>query len=102
MTLHPKRTAGEGRFVINLCSVDTPITLPQPHSPELMRFKFFLSHRMEANRRRYTLHLGHFSTLTEAQKWLTILRGVYPNAFVSDGSLAAEDAFSDTLVRSTN
>jgi hypothetical protein len=102
MTLHPKRTAGEGRFVINLCSVDTPITLPQPHSPELMRFKFFLSHRMEANRRRYTLHLGHFSTLTEAQKWLTILRGVYPNAFVSDGSLAAEDASSDTLVRSSN
>jgi hypothetical protein len=96
-----QRASAEGKFVINLCSVDTPITIPQAHSPQLTRFKFFLSHHVEANRRRYTLYMGHFTTLSEAEKWLAILRNVYPNAFVSDRSAAPEDAFSNAEIRHT-
>jgi hypothetical protein len=100
MTLRPKQTPAEGKFVINLCSVDTPITIPQPQSPQLTRFKFFLSHHLEGGRKRYTLHMGYFATTADAQKWLTILGAVYPNAFVSDSGAVTEDTFSDTQVMS--
>src|SRR2546430_708701 len=100
MALRPKQTPAEGKFVINLCSVDTPITIPQPQSPQLTRFKFFLSHHLDGSRKRYTLYMGYFATTAEAQKWLAILGAVYPNAFVSDSSAAPEDTFSDTQVMS--
>jgi len=99
-TSNPTQTSAKVKLVINLCSVDTPITIPQPQSPQLTRFRFFLSHRLENNRKRYTLHMGYFSTLSEARKWLTILRGVYPNACVSNAANVTEDSFTDTQVLS--
>jgi hypothetical protein len=90
----------EGKFVITLCSVATPVTIPQPRSPQLTRFRFFLGASQEANRRSYTLYMGHFSVLAEAEKWLRVLRGVYPDAFVSEASSAQADSFSDTEVLS--
>ena len=90
----------EGKFVITLCSVATPVTIPQPRSPQLTRFRFFLGTSLEANRKCYTLYMGHFSALAEAEKWLRVLRGVYPDAFVSEASSAQADSFSDTQVLS--
>jgi hypothetical protein len=90
----------EGKFVITLCAVATPVTIPQPRSPQLTRFRFFLGTSLEADRKRYTLYMGHFSTLAEAEKWLTVLRGIYPDAFVSEASSAQADSFSDTQVLS--
>jgi len=90
----------EGKFVITLCAVATPVTIPQPRSPQLTRFRFFLGTSLEANRKRYTLYMGYFSTLAEAEKWLTVLRGIYPDAFVSEASIAQADSFSDTQVLS--
>jgi hypothetical protein len=90
----------EGKFVITLCSVATPVTIPQPRSPELTRFRFFLGQSLEGDRKRYTLYMGHFSTLAEAEKWLTVLRGIYPDAYVSEESAKRTDSFSDTQVLS--
>src|SRR5882757_9541466 len=92
--------AAEGKFVITLCSVATPVTIPQPRSPQLMRFRFFLGQSLEGDRKRYTLYMGYFATLAEAEKWLTVLRGIYPNAVVSEQSDRHTDSFSDTQVLS--
>lgn len=92
--------AAEGKFVITLCSVATPVTIPQPRSPQLARFRFFLGQSEQGGRKRYTLYMGHFATVTEAEKWLTVLRGIYPDAFVSEQSDRQTDSFSDTQVLS--
>jgi hypothetical protein len=92
--------AAAGKFVITLCSVATPVTIPQPRSPQLSRFRFFLGQSLEEDQKRYTLYMGHFATLAEAGKWLTILRRIYPGAFVSEGPAVHPDTFSDTQVLS--
>jgi hypothetical protein len=100
MRLESTPATAEGKFVITLCSVPTPITIPQPRSPQLMRFKFFLGQSLEAERKRYTLYMGYFTTPAEAQKWLGVLRGIYPEAFVSERLATQADSFSDTQVLS--
>ena len=92
--------AAAGKFVITLCSVATPVTIPQPRSPQLSRFRFFLDQSLVEDRKGYTLYMGHFATLAEAEKWLTVLRRIYPGAFVSEGPAAQADTFSDTQVLS--
>jgi hypothetical protein len=92
--------AAAGKFVITLCSVATPVTIPQPRSPQLSRFRFFLGQSLEEDQKRYTLYMGHFATRAEAEKWLTVLRRIYPDAFVSQEPAAQPDTFSDTQVLS--
>lgn len=92
------RVAQSGRFVINLCSIAAPIPIPQPRASQLTRYRFFLSHCWEEGRRRYRLHMGHFPTVADAQKWLDILRRVYPSAFVSEAPADELDLLSNTEV----
>jgi len=92
--------AAEGKFVITLCSVATPVTIPQPRSPQLTRYRFFLGQTMEGGRKRYTLYMGHFKTSADAAKWLTVLRGIYPDAFVSEEGATHSGVLSDTQVLS--
>jgi hypothetical protein len=73
-----------GPFVINLSSSTTPMALEQPRSPELARFTFFVSRRLEDGRERFRLHMGYFDTATEAEEWLAVVRDVYPAAWVGD------------------
>jgi hypothetical protein len=89
----------EGKFVITLCSVATPVTIPQPRSSQFTRFRFFLGQSLEADRKRYTLYMGHFHTPAEAEKWLGVLRGIYPDAFVSEGPVT-QGSLSDMQVLS--
>jgi hypothetical protein len=100
MRLESTPATAEGKFVITLCTVATPVTIPQPRSPQLTRFKFFLSQSLEADRKRYTLYMGYFATVAEAEKWLAVLRGIYPDSFVSERSATQADSFSDTQVLS--
>jgi hypothetical protein len=90
-----------GSLVINLCKVGVPITIPQPRSPQLSRFSFFLSHSWQGSRRKYRLQMGYFSTHVEANRWLKSLRGIYPGAFVSDVSAAQPEPLSDRQVLRT-
>jgi hypothetical protein len=71
-------------FVINLCSSTTPMALAQPDTPELKRFKFFVSRRLEDGRERFRLHMGHFESLQEAEDWLGVVRDVYPGAWAGE------------------
>jgi len=95
-----ERTAAarEGRFVISLCLVTIPITIPQPRDSQLTRFRFFLSHCWEDGRKRFRLHLGFFQSMTEAQKWHAILSRIYPDAFVSESPAAGPDLLVNTQV----
>ncbi|MEP7247198.1 MAG: hypothetical protein ABI885_26420, partial [Gammaproteobacteria bacterium] len=88
----PRPEAGEGAaessaagpFVINLCSSTTPMALAHPDSPELKRFSFFVSRRREDNRERFRLHMGYFTTLAEAEEWLSAIRDLYPGAWAGE------------------
>ncbi|HWM67729.1 MAG TPA: hypothetical protein VNO35_14170 [Steroidobacteraceae bacterium] len=85
-----------GRWVINLCSLAAPITIPQPRASRLTRFSFFLTHYREDGRRQYRLLMGYFSSAAEAEKWLVTLKKVYPLAFVSEAPGAQPDLMSNT------
>jgi hypothetical protein len=76
-------SAQAGKFVINLCAVEVPITVPQPRSPELVRYRFFLHTNWEEGGRRHRLYMGYFSSRVEAERWLGTLRKIYPSAFVT-------------------
>lgn len=76
-------SAEAGKLVICLCSLEVPITVPQPRSPELMRYRFFLHTRWEEGGRRHRLYMGYFTARREADKWLGTLRRIYPTAFVT-------------------
>jgi len=76
-------SAQAGKFVISLCTVAAPITIPQPRSPELMRYRFFLHTCWEEGTRRHRLYMGYFAARADADKWLGTLRRIYPSAFVS-------------------
>jgi hypothetical protein len=75
---------GADQLVINLCSSTTPMSLVRPAFKELERFTFFVSRRREDGRERFRLHMGYFATRAEAEQLLTIVRSVYPGAWVSE------------------
>src|SRR5829696_7307476 len=88
-------------FVIALCAMTRQIPIPQPRSSPLNRFRFFLTRRNAGGREFFVLHMGHFTSALEAEKWLNLLRGTYPNAYVSDTSeplASAPMGLSDTQV----
>src|SRR5882762_6567156 len=76
--------ANVGPFVLNLCSSTTPMALAQTDLPELKRFTFFVSRRFEEGRERFRLHMGYFSTLAEAEEWLSVVREIYPGAWAGE------------------
>jgi hypothetical protein len=84
MTAQLKSVADMRAFVINLCSSTTPMALTPPQAPELKRFEFFMSRRREDGRERFRLHMGFFSSLTEAEEWLAVVREIYPGAWAGE------------------
>ena len=77
---HERLVQPRGSFFLTLSPVAAPVPVPQPTSPGLQRFRFFFTRRREDDRERCWLHFGHFRTVAEAQKWLTVLRRIYPRA----------------------
>ena len=98
------KDAGEYSFVLTLCSMAAPISLPQPRSPQLTRFTFFFTRRPEQGGQpggptgQYQLHMGYFGSVEEAQKWHKILAGIYPDAYVSEAPGGEPDLLSDSQV----
>jgi len=98
------QASGPGPFVINLCSSNTPMALEQPRAPELKRFTFFVSRRLEDGRERFRLHMGYFDTLEEAEEWLSVVREVYPGAWAGEapGKRLRERAAASAAARTTS
>jgi hypothetical protein len=88
--------AAQPLFVINLCTLAAPITVPQPRASRLTRYSFFLSHFWADGHRQYRLHMGHFQSTAEAEKWLVTLKRVYPSAYVSEAPQAQPDLMGTT------
>src|ERR1700749_3923647 len=76
--------ADSGPFVLNLCSSTTPMALAQADKEELKRFTFFVSRRFEEGRERFRLHMGYFTTLAEAEEWLSVVRDISPGAWAGE------------------
>jgi hypothetical protein len=84
------------QFVINLCTLATPITVPQPRASRLARYSFFLSRCTVNGQRQYRLHMGYFASTTEAERWLTTLKRIYPGAHVGGAPDTQPELMSDT------
>jgi hypothetical protein len=69
------------RFVINLCSSTTPVSLTPPDHAGLKRFTFYVSRRREEGRERFRLHMGYFDSQEDAERLLDIVREIYPGAW---------------------
>ncbi len=100
----PGAAALPGWFVLNLCVLPTSFAVPQPRAPELRAFRFFVSRRVVDGSERFLLHMGFFRTHAEAAKWMSTLRGTYPNASISrlggtpTASRPLQPELSDTAV----
>ncbi len=71
-----------GAFFLTLCSVPSPVSLPEPKSSAMQRYRFFFSKQHENGVERCWLHLGYFHTAEEARKWRDVLCRVYPAATI--------------------
>lgn len=69
-------------LLIKLCTVAGPMAIAQPRSPQLARFRFFLGRERENGQEQCWLQMGYFTQAEEANKWLSTLRRVYPDARV--------------------
>jgi hypothetical protein len=69
------------RYVINLSASTTPVVLTPPAQPELRRFSFFVTRKLESGRERFRLHMGYFDSQEEAERMLEFVREVYPAAW---------------------
>ena len=77
-------SVGAGAFILTLCPLAAPVSIRPPQSPQLARFKFFMSRsrHVDGNERLH-LHMGYFSTRAEAEKCAQIMRARYPQATVT-------------------
>jgi hypothetical protein len=67
--------------MLTLCRLAAPASIRPPQSPQLKPFTFFTSRaRQPDGSERLYLHMGYFESLNDAERWLRIARGRYPDA----------------------
>lgn len=71
-------------YVVTLCRLQNPVSIQPPRSPQLAAFTFFTSclRRQNGSEQLY-LHMGYFTTLSEAQRWTQRMRARYPHAIAT-------------------
>lgn len=75
-------------FLLTLCRLNAPVSLPKPSSPHLARYSFFMSRsRDRSGAERLLLHIGYFQTRAEAEQCLRQLQTTYPKAIISTRSV---------------
>jgi hypothetical protein len=89
-----------GTFFLTLCAVAAPVSLPEPKSPNLQRFRFFFTKQQEHSVERCWLHFGYFRTVEEARKWREVLCRVYPAAVIRTVPPNSASATSNNLTDS--
>jgi hypothetical protein len=71
-------------FILTLCRLAAPVTIPPPQAPHLKPFTFFTSRSSQPDgSERLHLHMGFFATLKQAEKWAQLIRGAYPHAIAA-------------------
>ena len=72
-------------YMLTLCRLDSPVVVKPPEAPQLKNFEFFTSCTQHADGgERIYLHMGYFSTATDAQNWARLVRrGTYPQAIAT-------------------
>src|SRR6516165_4491175 len=76
--------AATGPFMLTLCRLAAPASIRPPQSPQLKPFTFFTSRaRQPDGTERLYLHMGYFESLSDAERWLKIARGRYPDAIAT-------------------
>jgi len=104
MTLLPESTdvtrRGSGRFIISLCETAGPVRIPQADRARLDGLRFFSSEARSGGSP-YRVHMGYFSTRAAAERWLQVLRPVYPKAIVRELLDAQPDELTDSQVMRT-
>src|SRR5215469_6210534 len=76
--------AGTGPFMLTLCRLAAPVSIRPPQAPQLKPFTFFTScARQPDGSERLYLHMGYFESLHDAERWLQIARGRYPDAIAT-------------------
>jgi hypothetical protein len=71
-------------FILTLCRLAAPVTIPPPQAPHLKPFTFFTSRSPQPDgSERLHLHMGFFATLKQAEKWAQLIRGAYPHAIAT-------------------
>src|SRR5579862_709538 len=91
MKSEPPGVDGESArlFMITLCRLTKPVSIGQSRLPELAAFTFFTSRlRQRDGSERLYLHMGYFTTLSDARQWSLRLRTRYPNAFATPAPLS--------------
>src|SRR5262245_26230491 len=84
---HAGDTVEGGPFVLNLCTVHSPLAVPQPRTRHRAKHAFFVSRGLEGDHERFWLHMGYFDTRDEAEEWLELLHPSYPLAFVTSAAV---------------
>src|SRR5215470_13566870 len=71
-------------YMLTLCRLASPASIKPPQAPQLKKFKFFTSRsRHSDGSERLHLHMGYFTTVTEAQSWAQLMRRAYPQAIAT-------------------
>ena len=91
--------AATGPFMLTLCRLAAPASIRPPQSPQLKPFTFFTSRaRQPDGSERVYLHMGYFESLTDAERWLQIARGRYPDAIATIAPAADSRLLTDSQV----
>jgi hypothetical protein len=72
-------------YMLTLCRLAAGVSVKPPQTSQLKNFKFFTSRSRDSdgNERRY-LHMGYFTSVTDAQSWAQLMRrGAYPQAIAT-------------------
>ena len=72
-------------------------SVPQPRTSGLTKFTFFCSRGWEGNVEQCWLHMGYFAKRAEAEKWLAVLKRLYPQAFVTQADVTFAPEHHATL-----
>ena len=91
--------AATGPFMLTLCRLAAPASIRPPQSPQLKPFTFFTSRALQPDgSERVYLHMGYFESLTDAERWLQIARGRYPDAIATIAPAADSRLLTDSQV----
>jgi hypothetical protein len=88
----------EALYVITLIASSAPVPLPVLDQPHFGGLAAFRSRRVEDGRERFRIHIGYFTSMSDAETVLPLLRETYPWAFIGPAPQSGLGSLDDTGV----